>query len=226
MRGHTGTRWGGSSPLARGLHFPPLVCHQDGGIIPARAGFTRRQRRPRRRRPDHPRSRGVYCSHPMREIQKCGSSPLARGLRRSPLGGMESVGIIPARAGFTPRSSATPTSREDHPRSRGVYDTPNMTDIINRGSSPLARGLHRGRDAVALAQGIIPARAGFTTSRTSSPDERADHPRSRGVYLTRPTIDLADDRIIPARAGFTPLCWSMGTGTTDHPRSRGVYRVK
>ena len=50
----------GSSPLARGLR-----CHADGRrvegrIIPARAGFTRRDIRRDRTGTDHPRSRGVY----------------------------------------------------------------------------------------------------------------------------------------------------------------------
>ena len=50
----------GSSPLARGL--PAMSCRPSGrpGIIPARAGFTRRRRRRAHRGRDHPRSRGVY----------------------------------------------------------------------------------------------------------------------------------------------------------------------
>ena len=50
----------GSSPLARGLR--PVPFRYDGvpGIIPARAGFTRRTRSEARPEQDHPRSRGVY----------------------------------------------------------------------------------------------------------------------------------------------------------------------
>ena len=52
-----------------------------------------------------------------------GSSPLARGL----LDGLDAdaalVGIIPARAGFTPAAPPTRTGGPDHPRSRGVYAT-------------------------------------------------------------------------------------------------------
>ena len=50
----------GSSPLARGLqqrHRGPVA---RPGIIPARAGFTRRQSPGHHARRDHPRSRGVY----------------------------------------------------------------------------------------------------------------------------------------------------------------------
>mgnify|MGYP001675341032 CR=1 FL=1 len=71
--------------------------------------------------------------------------------------------------------------------------------------------------------GIIPARAGFTTSIASRALTARDHPRSRGVYagLPRPVVRvmgssplarglplivnprLRGQRIIPARAGFT-----------------------
>ena len=96
-----GIAWEGSSPLARGLL--PVVPLQDAllGIIPARAGFTGRPTLLAGPGWDHPRSRGVY-----RRGESCGrwrrgSSPLARGL---PFWNQElpgSMGIIPARAGFT-----------------------------------------------------------------------------------------------------------------------------
>ena len=50
----------GSSPLARGLLDHQQVLVGDGGIIPARAGFTSAPTSAGRRRRDHPRSRGVY----------------------------------------------------------------------------------------------------------------------------------------------------------------------
>ena len=91
--------------------------------------------------------------------------------------------------------------------------------------------------------GIIPARAGFTSSRASMTPSARDHPRSRGVYpkgtdfsvpvrgsspLARGLLPLdstqsSDRRIIPARAGFTRGRSSRPAGGPDHPRSRGVY---
>ena len=50
----------GSSPLARGLLSRTVRRRHGGGIIPARAGFTRVRSGRRCRRGDHPRSRGVY----------------------------------------------------------------------------------------------------------------------------------------------------------------------
>ena len=131
----------GSSPLARGL---PPHCTEPaagGGIIPARAGFTRPRPWPGTRSWDHPRSRGVYdCAWV--PIAACeGSSPLARGLPALRAPGNNSPGIIPARAGFTASRPASCSCAADHPRSRGVYDLLAMTEYFEDGSSPLARGL-------------------------------------------------------------------------------------
>ena len=112
------------------------------------------------------------------------------------------------------------------------------------GSSPLARGLHEVVKPQAQAVGIIPARAGFTSTTLSRRMVPRDHPRSRGVY--RPEVDhglysegssplarglrsalpprRARPRIIPARAGFTDLTRSRTNYYRDHPRSRGVYQ--
>ena len=97
------------------------------------------------------------------------------------------------------------------------------------GSSPLARGLPRPAAGGRRRRRIIPARAGFTTSPGKSRATRADHPRSRGVYITSSpyfalisgssplargllevgAASVAGRGIIPARAGFTPG-WSPG----------------
>ena len=135
------TSWG-SSPLARGLLGTPSRAIIGYGIIPARAGFTRACAPARAASPDHPRSRGVYSGLPGNATSTPGSSPLARGLRVELLDDVGDVGIIPARAGFTPRLLHRRGHRWDHPRSRGVYD---------------AEGEH-----LVLVTRIIPARAGFT----------------------------------------------------------------
>ena len=116
---------------------------------------------------------------------------------------------------------------------------------LKMGSSPLARGLpgqgHSGRPEL----WIIPARAGFTSTTTSSSRTAQDHPRSRGVYHRREVLirgwrgssPLARGlrrgtarprrgwRIIPARAGFTRSAPESSPRLRDHPRSRGVYTV-
>ena len=213
----------GSSPLARGLREPALVLVDPTGIIPARAGFTADPREIRSRERDHPRSRGVYGSVGSVTSSAVGSSPLARGLRQ--LGGLDVDGprIIPARAGFTEDIVAVLPFSQDHPRSRGVYGDSSTDDGVGAGSSPLARGLHFGEDALILARRIIPARAGFT-NRTADYIRRAkDHPRSRGVYERPARPGAAVLRIIPARAGFTSPRRGVNGHRRDHPCSRGVY---
>ena len=113
----------------------------------------------------------------------------------------------------------------------------------SRGSSPLARGLPRGRPPRGGPRWIIPARAGFTCAVGYGVPERRDHPRSRGVYcccwpifalfwgssplargLPRPGVIISRARwIIPARAGFTEPISRPSATVRDHPRSRGVY---
>ena len=216
----------GSSPLARGLHVPDEGVASGVGIIPARAGFTllRPGRRPGR--PDHPRSRGVYRDRRVTMPAYEGSSPLARGLHATRFHTVGVAGIIPARAGFTIRSSSSPRTPWDHPRSRGVYSPRPRRQTASLGSSPLARGLLTAAGYMKADPRIIPARAGFTHYRSASSRRGWDHPRSRGVYRSRRygvrhklgSSPLArgllvpgarhhiPNRIIPARAGFTPQC--------------------
>ena len=172
-----------------------------------------------------------------------GSSPLARGLPRARVDRVQRGGIIPARAGFTPRSPTPTGPAGDHPRSRGVYCPSPGALCPAPGSSPLARGLPFRRPPPGRRGRIIPARAGFTAMREGLIAVDPDHPRSRGVYargevihpllrgssplarglLRRVTPIISVDRIIPARAGFTSRRCRPGRGGRDHPRSRGVY---
>ena len=136
-----------------------------------------------------------------------------------------------------------PSLSPDHPRSRGVYDAPPIRRCVAPGSSPLARGLPELLTLEQMATRIIPARAGFTVTRTIFRPSETDHPRSRGVYhpsflgrlfatgsspLARGLHDRGVlpsfcCRIIPARAGFTLGHTARHRGSWDHPRSRGVY---
>ncbi len=102
----------GSSPLARGLLIAYWFVLGVSGIIPARAGFTRRRLGATTGRADHPRSRGVYHTVSRWHLRLAGSSPLARGLRPQCPGSTRTLGIIPARAGFT---LADPWNPNDEP---------------------------------------------------------------------------------------------------------------
>ena len=211
-------------PRSRGVYeITPKYKRIVGRIIPARAGFTLGFGFWARRGPDHPRSRGVYRVGGLGLVVGWGSSPLARGLRRHPPRPIRHRRIIPARAGFTSSPPSEPHAGPDHPRSRGVYGGGDESIHRESGSSPLARGLPFSLACLPHYRGIIPARAGFTSSCTTGPTGARDHPRSRGVYglpiprrvgdhgssplargLPAALTDEADEvRIIPARAGFT-----------------------
>ena len=233
----------GSSPLARGLPPRVLLFGYPKRIIPARAGFTTCRPGKPGRRPDHPRSRGVYETMGISHQFVAGSSPLARGLPYYSSATRNFRRIIPARAGFTPASSARAAGPRDHPRSRGVYPSPEERLDIGSGSSPLPRGFGVGVVEDDVGDGIIPARAGFTELGAGGGGTGADHPRSRGVYIPRYVDSLPtkgssplarglrilclksvnSTRIIPARAGFTTPRRREHPISPDHPRSRGVY---
>ena len=237
----------GDHPRSRGVYRSQLLQRSHNQrIIPARAGFTSGALWGLPSCGDHPRSRGVYQAVAVRSASPTGSSPLARGLPIPLTAECGRGGIIPARAGFTPSSVGWSQRSGDHPRSRGVYRvvvlylTPprgssplargllqkmTMRYLTGGGSSPLARGLRGLRGPSVGGLGIIPARAGFTKSRSRARRPCADHPRSRGVYLL--PLQLAHEaegssplaRGLPKRPEFrAPIC-------RDHPRSRGVYEI-
>ena len=215
----------GSSPLARGLRTARDASHEEDRIIPARAGFTPADHRPRWPQPDHPRSRGVYGRSRSSRPGGRGSSPLARGLPAAQARRQAPGRIIPARAGFTPPCGWAASAARDHPRSRGVYTNGRLSAQTPTGSSPLARGLRLSLRLPDVSPRIIPARAGFTTFRMTIPPGKEDHPRSRGVYPSRSRGAPDTARIIPARAGFTCVPPPVPSPGRDHPRSRGVYWV-
>ena len=153
------------------------------GIIPARAGFTRRPCTSQRGPWDHPRSRGVYFGTSDTFKGTFGSSPLARGLQAYFQAARNVGRIIPARAGFTTHHPSRKHTIPDHPRSRGVYESKTIKPRRHAGSSPLARGLPVDDNTLRRAFRIIPARAGFTKDKALRGAQNRDHPRSRGVYI-------------------------------------------
>ena len=195
----------GSSPLARGLPVRGYPWRYACWIIPARAGFTRGVIVGDFLPGDHPRSRGVYRMTSLTFPIAHGSSPLARGLRRSSRTQINRSGIIPARAGFTADSASSDTGHSDHPRSRGVYCLWVRVRGDGGGSSPLARGLLREFEIQVAILGIIPARAGFTLADRWYPNEPV-------VYQT-PAAFTADPGPAPpgrrsvavVRGGASPL---------------------
>ena len=119
-------------------------------IIPARAGFTEGQPVIWGTEGDHPRACGVYV---------CLFTRTTAANR-----------IIPARAGFTSRAGPGGNWDTDHPRACGVYRDEDHLIIAALGSSPRVRGLPLVAWRAGFRRRIIPARAGFTLTRTRLPD--------------------------------------------------------
>ena len=149
---------------------------------------------------DHPRSRGGNTDHVVRQVQRGGPSPLARGKPRPHSPCALAWGTIPARAGETGCGFTPFTMCRDHPRSRGGNFLPYVVVGLGEGPSPLARGKLARALVVVVDKGTIPARAGET-----APDAHGH-------------IGLGT---IPARAGETVRMPASIMLITDHPRSRG-----
>ena len=172
---------------------------------------------------DHPRTRGVYAHEPTPVGDEAGSSPHTRGLPPLPARVCGGPGIIPAHAGFTLPGVSYALSTSDHPRTRGVYETPLGEYIHTSGSSPHTRGLQALVRRISAAQGIIPAHAGFTRSRPRRRGGGRDHPRTRGVYLTTAVSRSSTLGSSPHTRGLPDAPHVSRLTLLDHPRTRGVY---
>ena len=231
----------GSSPLTRGKHGNTMPLGALIGLIPAHAGKTLRQRRPRPRQRAHPRSRGENPSWIWCLPRRRGSSPLTRGKHGPAERTPAPEGLIPAHAGKTGTYGARLPHPTAHPRSRGENPLRLRSSAAAAGSSPLTRGKHSRRCRQLLDSGLIPAHAGKTTRPAGTRRARRAHPRSRGENenggkawnkatgsspLTRgkhqvTVLDRGDGRLIPAHAGKTPQRGSRPRRAEAHPRSRG-----
>ncbi len=232
----------GSSPLARGGHGLVGDLDPAARLIPARAGRTVRCSGRTLAATAHPRSRGADINSTGGYAGAWGSSPLARG--GPPATPRDGPGprLIPARAGRTsPAATSTPRQRA-HPRSRGADSSAGTRMRSPSGSSPLARGGPLDLRQQCDVTGLIPARAGRTSTPATRPSCRWAHPRSRGADAAAPPMNAGRrgssplarggplhthtarwvSRLIPARAGRTPWRPGISPRTWAHPRSRGA----
>ena len=224
----------GSSPRGRGGPGGIHRAHRAHGLIPARAGRSRRHTSRTSRSWAHPRAGGAVSSGLTVGCAVPGSSPRGRGgLRSARLRGAL-AGLIPARAGRSPRTRRRKTRPWAHPRAGGAVDVGKAVPTGARGSSPRGRGgpvgviaqVDRGasgssprgrggldRDGDARhRRGLIPARAG--RSQSASPFRAAPraHPRAGGAVSARFAVPSSAPGSSPrGRGGLRPL---------DHHRSR------
>ena len=126
---------------------------------------------------------------------------------------------------------------------RGEHVTIPEDALLTAGSSPHARGTPGIGRPLRVAEGIIPACAGNTSSTPLKERRRRDHPRMRGEHrvryrpvqamvgssphargthrIVRHHVGIAG--IIPACAGNTCLRLRLCNAGRDHPRMRGEH---
>ena len=172
----------GSSPLARGTLRQLRYGAEVTGLIPARAGNTNLTISSTSTSRAHPRSRGEHFQWGAHFGMIAGSSPLARGTRSTGIPCFHSPRLIPARAGNTLLVPGPYRRRRAHPRSRGEHGLKMASGEPQAGSSPLARGTPSISSPQVTASGLIPARAGNTSSICSEYQPIWAHPRSRGEH--------------------------------------------
>ena len=178
--GGEGDKGDGSSPLTRGKPRGHRRPEADEGLIPAHAGKTRRCPARPASTWAHPRSRGENHCSGSGEDHVAGSSPLTRGKRDLRRIEREAIGLIPAHAGKTSRSSPSSQASRAHPRSRGENIKSAVGSVIDWGSSPLTRGKPVQGCVENSLGGLIPAHAGKTRSNQRKRTTAGAHPRSRG----------------------------------------------
>ena len=232
----------GSSPRVRGKQIARLRFHEQGRIIPARAGQTRACRRCHPPFPDHPRACGANGAQQGKQVGSAGSSPRVRGKRPCVGIGRRPRRIIPARAGQTMIVRIGLMTVSDHPRACGA--NMGMTEKLKDkyGSSPRVRGKRTDTAHHATDRRIIPARAGQTDRSKCISTTRSDHPRACGANLfDHKIVDQTTGssprvrgkhveklcqsrcrRIIPARAGQTRSRNTRARAASDHPRACGA----
>ena len=244
LRSRVETLRSGSSPHARGTPAQSGERCGQHRIIPACAGNTTVPPTSAAASSDHPRMRGEHTGDVLVLKNLYGSSPHARGTRPGARAAVAGWRIIPACAGNTRCFQPFRVPLTDHPRMRGEH-VPIPTYLVTpSGSSPHARGTLMLAVVQLVLWRIIPACAGNTCIRASSPGVRPDHPRMRGEHIThhkafpltpgssphargtRPSrgTPLRACRIIPACAGNTRDSRPPPPGCTDHPRMRGEHR--
>ena len=85
----------------RGAPLPGIAAAAGIRIIPADAGSTAEERKPRRTTPDHPRGCREHSRRIFKAFEQMGSSPRMRGALAVQQVQVAQRGIIPADAGST-----------------------------------------------------------------------------------------------------------------------------
>ena len=114
----------GSSPRGRGKQSAGYPSGTGTGLIPTRAGKTSGRAERARTRGAHPHAGGENCAGGLVVHFGGGSSPRGRGKRHPGRETLRHPGLIPTRAGKTPRSGSRACDSGAHPHAGGENATP------------------------------------------------------------------------------------------------------
>jgi len=155
----------------RGKRAQSIRTTSKSRLIPARAGKTGDKVDVQVGDWAHPRACGENRIGLAGTRGSRGSSPRVRGKRARPRRGPRRSGLIPARAGKTAASSTSTRRGSAHPRACGENPTTSSFEVNVCGSSPRVRGKPEDGAPAVVDDGLIPARAGKTS--TPIPTEAA-----------------------------------------------------
>ena len=232
---------GGSSPRVRGKRQGEQDHRRGGRLIPARAGKTVPGHSVVEALSAHPRACGENALAVSSAVAGSGSSPRVRGKPRASAVIAAHPGLIPARAGKTPRWTWRARFSSAHPRACGENAEGADDQLTMTGSSPRVRGKRGQRPGSRRVRRLIPARAGKTWYPNRPRSIPPAHPRACGENAAASKIGSRVDgssprvrgkpdgeraggdrsRLIPARAGKTVGDDADRQDSGAHPRACG-----
>ena len=235
----------GSSPRVRGKRTSTVSPSLTTGLIPARAGKTRSVCAAARRERAHPRACGENVASASEWGGTTGSSPRVRGKPHRAVLHRHDARLIPARAGKTVHEVGRDPGPRAHPRACGENDGGIVGSVLGWGSSPRVRGKREVDEPGRPGGGLIPARAGKTSSPSVGSPEPSAHPRACGENLMRRRAEARasgssprvrgkpgwwpraprESGLIPARAGKTRASTPWRRTRRAHPRACGENRM-
>ena len=176
----------GSSPRVRGTRTLTNAIRSRHRFIPACAGNTLRFLCRSGLSSVHPRVCGEHEAAHIAVESGAGSSPRVRGTHATPPRPRPCVRFIPACAGNTYPSSATPRRNPVHPRVCGEHVSHDAITANASGSSPRVRGTQPRRRGGLRRRRFIPACAGNTAQVLPTCLLQTVHPRVCGEHVLSP----------------------------------------
>ena len=193
----------GSSPRVRGKPRRTGVGRPHPGLIPARAGKTFAGRASITTPAAHPRACGENSSARIAPSAGGGSSPRVRGKLHL---------------------SRDARATKAHPRACGENQLTDGIAGAGEGSSPRVRGKQVHWGSCLLEVGLIPARAGKTTSTPGSKPSSTAHPRACGENMSARPMRKKSAGSSPRVRGKRRRSRAVGPWGGSSPRVRGKHR--